>query len=455
MKEKIHQLKLISFFLCLVPFFIHSIVYKAIGSELKPDDIKKDLAMSAVLNMNSGHFDDVVALFNKKMANALPSKKLQNVWKQLVSQFGSYHSVIDISKKEEGSNTTVFLATRFGSSLLDVKVSFDNNNNIIGLFFAPSIYRKPTSKSALTETEVKFGDADWLLNGRIHYPSTGNSFPLVILVHGSGPHDMDLTIGPNKPFLNISEGLAEYGIATLRYNKRTYEHAEKFSSNSFLLSNLTIDNEIVDDVVHAFRFSRNLSNINPKKIFIAGLSQGGALVPRIAKFTPEAAGYIMLSTPARDIEVLLMEQLSYIAELDGNISKEELRSLKAMKAKVLALNSLGINNQISAKDLPLGLSRKYWLSLKEYKAVDEAKLIRQPLFIGQGGRDYQVLQSKDFKLWQDTFNENENVTLMDFPNLNHLMIAGHSNSTPQEYFIKTEVDKEFISDLAEWVNINK
>ena len=36
----------------------------------------------------------------------------------------------------------------------------------------------------------------------------------MVLVHGSGPHDRDETIGPNRPFRDLAEGLAGTGKTT-------------------------------------------------------------------------------------------------------------------------------------------------------------------------------------------------------------------------------------------------
>jgi len=61
------------------------------------------------------------------------------------------------------------------------------------------------------------------LNGILSLPDTSNScIPAVVLVHGSGPNDMDETVGGNKPFRDIAEYLPSKGIAVLRYNKRTF-----------------------------------------------------------------------------------------------------------------------------------------------------------------------------------------------------------------------------------------
>jgi hypothetical protein len=46
-------------------------------------------------------------------------------------------------------------------------------------------------------------------------------------VHGSGPNDRDSTVGANKIFRDLAEGLASAGIAVLRYDKRTYRYGDR------------------------------------------------------------------------------------------------------------------------------------------------------------------------------------------------------------------------------------
>ncbi|QTA92554.1 Uncharacterized protein dnm_086370 [Desulfonema magnum] len=60
-------------------------------------------------------------------------------------------------------------------------------------------------------------------------------------MHGSGPHDRDETIGPNKPFRDLARGLASREIAVLRYKERTKYHAEKFIS----VKEITVNEETI------------------------------------------------------------------------------------------------------------------------------------------------------------------------------------------------------------------
>ncbi len=130
--------------------------------------------------------------------------------------------------------------------------------------------------------------------------------PVVVLVHGSGPQDRDESIGPNKPFLDLSHGLAARGIAVLRYEKRTRQYGAAMVAQA---NSLTVKQETIDDVTYAIEYLKTQPEIDQKRMFIAGHSLGGMLLPRIAKRTPEAAGYIGLAGCSRPLEDTMVQQL--------------------------------------------------------------------------------------------------------------------------------------------------
>ena len=51
--------------------------------------------------------------------------------------------------------------------------------------------------------------------------------PAVVFVHGSGASNRDEKIGKVTPFKDLAEGLAKYGIASIRYDKRSFAHGLK------------------------------------------------------------------------------------------------------------------------------------------------------------------------------------------------------------------------------------
>src|SRR6185369_4322477 len=104
----------------------------------------------------------------------------------------------------------------------------------------PAAYQPPAYvvPSMFREQELTVGaGTEWALPATLTLPTGTGPFPAVVLVHGSGPNDRDETIGPNKPFQDLAQGLASQGIAVLRYEKRTKQHPVAMG---LLLGNLTV-----------------------------------------------------------------------------------------------------------------------------------------------------------------------------------------------------------------------
>src|SRR5262249_25149154 len=135
---------------------------------------------------------------------------------------------------------------------LDTILSFDDRARIAGLRFAPvqatadfsaPPYARPDSYSELT---VTVGNGEWAVQGTLTLPKGKGPFPAVVLLAGSGPQDRDETIGPNKSLRDLAWGLASQGIATLRYDKRTYTHGLKLVRDKV---QVTLKEEVVDDAL--------------------------------------------------------------------------------------------------------------------------------------------------------------------------------------------------------------
>ena len=132
-----------------------------------------------------------------------------------------------------GALQVVYVTTQFALGKTVVKVVYGPAGKVSGLWFVPesasAAYVTPAyvDVTSFTETEVTVGSGQWALPGTLTIPRGAGPFPGVVLVHGSGPNDRDETIGPNKPFRDLAQGLASKGIAVLRYEKRTKFYAEE------------------------------------------------------------------------------------------------------------------------------------------------------------------------------------------------------------------------------------
>jgi dipeptidyl aminopeptidase/acylaminoacyl peptidase len=110
------------------------------------------------------------------------------------------------------------------------------------------------------------------LNGILTLPDKiNNPVPAIVLVHGSGPSNMDEKVGKLTPFKDLADGLANRGIAVIRYDKRTYAHKKQFINKP----DISVKEETIEDAILATELLRNDSRIDSDKIFIVGHSMGG------------------------------------------------------------------------------------------------------------------------------------------------------------------------------------
>jgi hypothetical protein len=152
---------------------------------------------------------------------------------------------------------------------VDIQVAFDPAQRIAGLFFVPYPPPSYVKPNAFRETEVMVGTGEWALAGTLTLPLGPSVCPAVLLVHGSGPHDRDETVGATKPFRDLAWGLGSQGIAVLRYEKRTKQHAAKLGA---IGGPLTVKDETIDDVLAAVALLRQTEGIETTRIFVLGHS---------------------------------------------------------------------------------------------------------------------------------------------------------------------------------------
>jgi predicted alpha/beta hydrolase len=165
-------------------------------------------------------------------------------------------------------------------------------------------------------------------------------------VHGSGPLDRDETVFANKPFRDLAWGLASQGIAVLRYEKRTKQHAAKLGA---IGGPWTLKEETIDDVLAAVALLRQTAGIEVTRIFVLGHSLGGMLIPRIGTRDAPIAGFIVLAGATRPLEDMILEQTTYLVSLEGSISQEKQAHLDEITKQVAHIKSLGPSDAHSSQ----------------------------------------------------------------------------------------------------------
>ncbi|MEI8135184.1 MAG: alpha/beta fold hydrolase [bacterium] len=395
--------------------------------------------------MEHEKFHEAYQLLDSSVQRVVSEEQSKGGWKHIRSKFGAFRTIMKSRTEELKPYIGVYLTLRYDSALIDLKVVFKDKAAIVGFFFVPPLqYTMPpyadTSKMTQRRVEVKTGD--FTLGGLLTLPREGSNFPVVVMVHGSGPHDRDETIKDNKPFADLAYGLATMGIASIRYDKRTFIYGAKSSSTP---ATITLQSETVDDAVSALKLAQKIKEIDPKQIYLLGHSQGALCAPRIAKATPFIAGIIMLAGNARAFEDVIADQMAFL--LPQQLPKKQADSVMEVVNKQIARVKKGPISDENGK-LPLGLPAGYWKDLKSYDQVAVAKSLPMKMLFLQGEKDYQVTMT-DFNLWKKSLASKSNASFISYPGFFHLFFKGEGK--PSDYDKDGHVDKKVIDDISSWI----
>jgi predicted esterase len=161
-------------------------------------------------------------------------------------------------------------------------------------------------------------------NAQFTYPAIGGgngTFPGVLLIHGTGPTDMNETIGyiridnqtgakiyPTvQPFFQIAEYLSERGFAVLRYDKRVIgANTTILDSNAW--GNLTF-NDLKQDAEKALAVLAQQPEVDINKITLLGHSEGTVIAPRVAIDNPgKVNNIVLMGAVAQNMSELLYLQ---------------------------------------------------------------------------------------------------------------------------------------------------
>jgi dienelactone hydrolase len=412
-------------------------------------EVAGGVAASLADDLVNRRFDAIVARFTPEMASGLPAPALERIWSGILAQAGAVKEVgraRSAPAPVQGA-ALVIVPVRLERMAVDLKVSIAGEK-VAGLFFAPAEL-PPQSRKApayvdpakFTDVAVTVGTPATALGGTLSLPNGVEKAPVVVLIHGSGPGDRDETIGPNRPFRDIAEGLASRGVAALRYDKRTKVHPEQFAGA------FTVRQETMDDVVAAVALLAQRSEIDARRIVIVGHSLGGTLAPRIAEGRTDIAGVVIMAGATRPLPLVMVEQVEYITALKGPADetiRKRIDEMKSEAARAMAAKAGDTTRVLAAP-------ASYWADLNAYDPAATAARLSLPLLLLQGGRDYQVTAA-DLQRFKTALADRTNVTIREFPRLNHLFMDGDSKSRPEEYSKAGHVDAAVIEALAGFVS---
>lgn len=330
-------------------------------------------------------------------------------------------------------------------STLDFEVVVDGQRRVGGLWLRPHV---PTIEEvaaapepgAPREQEIAVGPAGSALPGLLALPEGDGPFPVVVLVHGSGSTDRDENVMGNRPFRDLAHGLAARGVATVRYDKRSFVYP---AAQQALGEALTVQQETIDDAVAAVALARTRPELDAARVYVLGHSLGGTAGPRIAA-QGRADGLIVVAGAARPLVELVLEQVRHNANADGTLSLDEAVNIERIEGQAARLREAPDSTSF------LGYPPAYLADLDKHDAPAIAAALEIPVLVLQGGRDYQVTLA-DFALWEAALKDRPRACLKVYEKLDHLLRAGEGVSSGASYAVPGVVDDELIGDVAGFV----
>ena len=312
------------------------------------------------------------------------------------------------------------------------------------------------------------------LSGTLTFPKKDGLFPAVILISGSGPQNRDEEVFGHKPFLVISDYLTKNGIAVLRYDERGVGQ----STGNFKTATSA---DFATDVESAIAYLQTRKEINKKKIGLVGHSEGGLIATMVASTSKDVSFIVLLAGTGIQGDKLLLLQQKLIAKANGVSETDIKKSIKTneklfeMVIKSNDVNKLktdltsSINKTFkngTSLEIPNGMTKEEFISIQvnqisspwmqyfiKFNPATILEKIKCPVLAVNGEKDLQVPPKENLTAIKNALKigGNNNVTIKEFPNLNHLFQECETG-LPSEYgAIEQTFSPIVLTEITNWI----
>lgn len=294
--------------------------------------------------------------------------------------------------------------------------------------------------SAYTETPVTVGKGEIQLSGTLTLPKEaqeGKKVPACVLVHDKAALDQNSTLGSTAFFADLAHALAEMGVASLRYDKRTYTYGET--------ENMTAYEETVEDAIAAGQMLKDNPNVDTARLVVIGHGFGAMLTPRIVSQSEGLfTGMILLGGTPKTYAQTLLDK----ADLTG-MSAEEIKTLRQNVAGLAKMK------EKQARELELfGRNGYYFWEMAQYDSVALLKKLKLPALIAQGNSDPLISEEDGWRLYSEQIGDGITfISFKSFRGLNHILTKDLSTDAQGQptYASASKLDKSAGRSLAQWI----
>ncbi len=409
---------------------------------------------SLVARLQRDDFAAATRLLGPGLAEKLNAEQLAAVWEGLQLSHGTFVKSGADSLFTHLNRPYYYRQWVFEKNTLQLEFSFGPDQRIASLqvladgaaaSYLPPAYDIPAQ---YREFSLPIRHDTIVLPATLTLPANCQRCPLVVLLPDLGPQDKDHSIGPTKMFRDLAVGLAARGIASYRFDKRTYRYGPELMADLRLL---TLETEMLEDVQAALRQLKQVAEIDTNQLHLLGLGLGGLASGRVARFSdlPVRSFTLVGSSPRPLPDQLFDQMLPILAEKAGEADWQP--AAKVFAAQVALAKSSKLSHYTPADSLPLQLPGPYWKYLQQNDLVNDFWYSNAALWVVRGERDYQS-QAADNAAWEGRLAGRGNLRTEMLPGLNHLLMPV-AEGTPllAHYQQAVHVDVAFIERLAKFI----
>lgn len=272
--------------------------------------------------------------------------------------------------------------------------------------------------------------------------------PAVVLVGGSGPTDRDEMVFNIPIFAQVAGALADAGFLVLRYDKRGVGQSGGRADGA------TVE-QYGEDARAAVDFLRKRKDVDPKRVAIAGHSEGGWAAMLAARKNKKIAAVVLIATPGVTGADLVLAQQAHLLQC-MNLPAAERQAKIDLQKKIQRAVLAGSGWEGIPPELQKQADTLWFHS---FLAFDPAKVmpnVKQPLLIVQGDLDRQVFAPQADRLAQMARARkapaDKAVTVVHVPSINHLLVPA-TTGEPDEYGRLTDrnVSKDLLAAIRSWL----
>ncbi|HEX6039368.1 alpha/beta hydrolase [Longimicrobium sp.] len=235
----------------------------------------------------------------------------------------------------------------------------------------------PAAAQPVADT-VQLAVPGGILHGTLLRPAGAGPYPVALILAGSGPTDRDGNNpfgGHNDSLRKLAEGLAEHGVASIRFDKRGVAASIDAGPDEY---DLRFDT-YVDDAARWLRRLR--ADRRFSRVVVVGHSEG-SLIGMIAARAGRAHGFVSLAGLGSRPGIVFRAQI-----------RESSPSVASSADSIFTLLEAGQLVRRVPPDLEFVFRRSvqpYFISLLRRDPVREIVRLRVPVLLVQGTADIQV-----------------------------------------------------------------